>query len=73
MTTASEPVIRVASAGQQAQILPAPQEVDSWKGFGSIPGETPEEFHDRMYDLDPLEAMILEMDFEAQRLEASFS
>ena len=46
---------------QSAQQVPWEQ--DSYRGFGSIPGETPDEFHDRMFDLNPVEAMIYEMEF----------
>ena len=38
-----------------------------WRGFGSIPGETLDEFHERMYTLPPLEAMMYELDVELQR------
>jgi hypothetical protein len=31
------------------------------RGFGSVPGETLDEFHDRMFEIDPLEAMMYEM------------
>lgn len=34
----------------------------TYRGFGSVPGETLEDFHERMYEIDPLEAMIYEME-----------
>lgn len=37
-------------------------ETGHYRGFGSVSGETLDEFHDRMYDLDPLEAMAYEME-----------
>lgn len=38
-----------------------PQEY-SYHGFGSVRGETIEQFHERMFDLPPLEAMLYEME-----------
>lgn len=40
---------------------------NSWRGFGYVKGETLDQFHDRMFDLPPLEAIIYEMDVEFAR------
>lgn len=39
-----------------------PPQEGSYRGFGSVPGETLDDFHNRMYDIDPLEAAMYEME-----------
>jgi hypothetical protein len=39
-----------------------PPKEGSYRGYGTVPGETLEEFHDRMFDIDPLEATMYEME-----------
>jgi hypothetical protein len=51
--------VRIVS-GSQVQDRPSQESV--YRGFGSGRGETLEEFHDRMFDLEPLEAMLYEME-----------
>lgn len=50
--------IRRAGATREAQSLPQ----DTYPGFGSVPGETLDQFHDRVFELDPLWAMAFEME-----------
>lgn len=52
--------IRRVSGSPAATHLPLQE--GSYRGFGSVPGETLDEFRDRMYDIDPFEAMMYEME-----------
>lgn len=57
-TTPVRRVRRVGAMTQQQQPLPQ----GTYRGFGAVSGETLDEFHDRMYNIDPLEAMTYEME-----------
>ncbi len=61
-------VRRVMSAGhnETAAILQDESVQPMWRGFGSVRGETLDQFHDRMFDIPPLEAMIYEMDLSLE-------
>ena len=54
--------IRVAATAPRTE---PPQGM--YRGFGSVPGETVEEFHDRMYEIDPLEAMMYELEVTLEK------
>ena len=56
---------RVSGSSQQQPAEPPPQ--GTYRGFGTVPGETLDEFHDRMFDLPPLEAMMYEMEVEFEQ------
>lgn len=49
---------RVEAVTQEQQPLPQ----GTYRGFGTVPGETLDEFYDRMYDIDPLEAIVYVME-----------
>ena len=51
--------VRIVS-GQQVQSTYLQE--GAHRGFGSLPGENLDSFHDRMYDLPPLEAMMYELE-----------
>lgn len=55
-------VRRIRRVSDSPAATQLPPEEGSYRGFGSISGETLDQFHDRMYDIDPLEAMIYEME-----------
>ena len=58
ITTPVRRIRRVSAVAQESKPLPQ----GTYRGFGAISGETLDEFHDRMYDIDPLEAMAYEME-----------
>lgn len=60
-TETMTPVRRIRHVGGTPQ-QPQPLPEGTYRGFGSVPGETLDEFHDRMFDIDPLEAMAYEME-----------
>ncbi len=51
--------VRRVSVSQPQQL---PLQEGVYRGFGSVHGETLDQFHDRMFDIDPLEAMMYEME-----------
>ncbi|MCF7843718.1 hypothetical protein K9M47_02370 [Candidatus Gracilibacteria bacterium] len=56
-------VIRVKSGeGFNKDLLNDESSQPTWRGFGSIRGETIDEFHDRMFEIPPLEAVLYEME-----------
>ncbi len=57
-------VTRIRSAGhsETTTILQDESTQPMWRGFGSVRGETLDQFHDRMFEIPPLEAMIYEME-----------
>lgn len=59
----SQPAVRRIRrvSGDPATTQPPSQE-GRYRGFGSVPGETLDEFHNRMYEIAPLEAMMYEME-----------
>jgi len=63
MSQDSRPTVRrIRRVSGSPAVTPPPPQEGSYRGFGSIPGETLDEFHDRMYEIDPLEAMMYEME-----------
>lgn len=42
----------------------APKPEGEYRGFGSVPGETQDEFHHRMFDIPLEEAIFYEQEFE---------
>jgi hypothetical protein len=54
--------IRRVSVDLENQELPAPPPAGTYRGFGTVRGETLDQFHDRMFDIDPLEAAMYEME-----------
>lgn len=62
-TNEIRPVVRVRKAATELADQP-PQ--NAWRGYGSVPAETPDQFHERMYVIPPLEACIYELEFALQ-------
>ncbi|MFZ2151831.1 MAG: hypothetical protein WAV09_01840 [Minisyncoccia bacterium] len=63
MTTVVQSTVRRIRSGVQQEVeLPPPAEV-LYRGFGSVPGETPDQFHDRMFEIPAIEAMLYETEF----------
>ena len=58
MVPAVRRIRRVGVVSQEQQPLPQ----GTYRGFGSVSGETLDEFHDRMFEIDPLEALAYEME-----------
>ncbi len=48
-------------SGSSRQLAESPSE-GTYRGFGTVPGETIDQFHDRMFDINPLEAMMYELE-----------
>ena len=63
-TNQIRPVVRVRKATAVLTDQTPPQ--NAWRGYGSVPAETPDQFHERMYENPPLEACIYELDFALQ-------
>jgi hypothetical protein len=65
MSQDSQPAVRrIRRVSGSPAVTQLPPQEGSYRGFGSVPGETLDEFHDRMYEIDPLEAMMYEMEVE---------
>ncbi len=64
MSQDSQPAVRrVRRVSGGSDTVQFPLQDGNYRGFGSIPGETLEQFHDRMEDLDdPLEAALYKME-----------
>lgn len=57
--------VRRVDVEQRDQVTPP---AGTYRGFGTVRGETAEQFHDRMFDIDPFEAMCYEMELEFTRI-----
>lgn len=63
MSQDSQPaVLRIRRVSGGPAVAQLPPQKGSWRGFGSVPGETLDGFRDRMFEIDPLEAMAYEME-----------
>ena len=69
--TSEQRVRRVRSVGASAPASEKPAQQESgfvYKGFCAFGEETVDEFHDRMYNLPAVEAMMYEMEFAAGKI-----
>lgn len=62
MATTTQPTVRRVRRVTDSKVQELPPQEGTYRGFGSVRGETLEDFHDRMFDLPPLEAMMYEME-----------
>lgn len=67
MTVVTQPTVQRIRKVSAEPVQQIPIEQGDWRGFGSVSGETLDQFHERMFDIDPLEAMMYEMEVALQQ------
>lgn len=65
MSFDSQPAVRrIRRVSGSPAVTQLPPQEGSYGGFGSVPGETLDRFHDRMYGIDALAATLYEFELE---------
>lgn len=68
MNSTPQPIVRrVRKVSGDSVTQQLPPSKGSYRGFGTVPGETEDQFHDRMFEIDGFEAACYEMEFKLLR------